>query len=72
MQLIKPFAVVALMEDLPSQKLQRGQVGTVLEELAPGVYEIEFSDMVGKTYATVALRTDQVMKLHYERSVEAA
>ena len=34
--------------------LVRGQVGTVAENWAPGVYEIEFSDDNGKTYAMVA------------------
>ena len=33
---IKPFDVVALLEDQPSQGLLRGQVGTVVETLAPG------------------------------------
>ena len=36
--------VVALTEDLPQYKVYRGQVGTVVEPLAPGVFEIEFSD----------------------------
>ncbi len=31
------LAVVALLRDVPEQKLARGQVGTVVEELAPGV-----------------------------------
>ncbi len=33
----------------------RGQVGTVVENLAPGIYEVEFSDDGGKTYALVAV-----------------
>ena len=57
MESIKPFAVVALLEDLPSRSLQRGQVGTVVETLAPGVSEVEFSDNEGRTYATCALRS---------------
>ncbi|MGB9754981.1 MAG: hypothetical protein C0183_22410 [Roseiflexus castenholzii] len=28
--------VVALLEDLPDRRLRRGQVGTIVEELAPG------------------------------------
>lgn len=58
--------VVALTEDLPQQKLYRGQVGTVVEILAPNVFEIEFSDDEGQAYAMVALRTDQLMVLHYQ------
>jgi hypothetical protein len=39
--------VVALTEDLPERGLYRGQVGTVVESLAPGVFEVEFSDDEG-------------------------
>lgn len=46
----KLLDVVALLEDVPAQKLVRGQVGTVVENLAPGVFEVEFSDSEGRTY----------------------
>ena len=36
-------SVVAMLEDLPEEGLVRGQVGTVVESWAPGVYEVEFS-----------------------------
>lgn len=36
---------VALTEDLPRNRLRRGQVGTIVELLAPQVYEVEFSDL---------------------------
>lgn len=49
---------VALLEDLPENGLFRGQVGTVVENLAPDIYEIEFSDNEGRTYATLALRAE--------------
>ena len=66
MENIKPFAVVALLEDLPERGLRRGQVGTVVEPLAPGVFEVEFSDNQGRTYATLALRADQLIILHHD------
>jgi Domain of unknown function (DUF4926) len=62
---IRLLDVVALTEDLPTRGLVRGQVGTVVEELAPATYEVEFSDDEGRTYASLALRADQVMVLHY-------
>jgi len=65
------FDVVALTEDLPERRLSRGQVGTVVEPLASDVFEVEFSDDQGRTYASLALRADQLMVLHY-RPVEAA
>ena len=66
------LSVVALLEDVPEKGLLRGQVGTVVESLAPGVYEVEFSDDSGRTYASLALRTDQLMRLHHEPSHQAA
>ena len=52
--------VVALTEDLPERGLYRGQVGTVVES-SPDVFEVEFSDNDGRTYATLALRDKQLM-----------
>jgi hypothetical protein len=39
--------IVALTEDLPERRLWRGQVGTVVELLAPDVFEVEFCDNDG-------------------------
>lgn len=58
--------VVALTEDLPKQRLFRGNVGTIVESLAPGVFEVEFVDNDGQTYAELALRADQLMLLRHE------
>lgn len=58
--------VVALTEDLPERGLYRGQVGTDVESLAPGVFEVEFSDDEGRAYASLALETSQLLVLHYE------
>jgi len=69
---IELLAVVALLEDVPQKGLIRGQVGTVVEQLAPGVYEVEFSDDSGRAYASLALRNDQLMRLHHEPSHQAA
>ena len=66
MENLKPFAVVALLEDKPERGLRRGQVGTVVEPLAPGVFEVEFSDNEGRTYASLALPSDQIMVLHHD------
>jgi len=63
---IELLDVVALTEELPERELWRGQVGTVVERLAPGVFEVEFSDNEGRTFASLALRTQQLLVLHYE------
>jgi Domain of unknown function (DUF4926) len=56
--------VVALLSDLPTHGLLRGQVGAVVE-LLDGSYEVEFSDDEGKTYAELALPPDQLLVLHH-------
>ncbi len=65
-------SVVALLEDLPEHGLVRGQVGTVVERWAPGVFEVEFSDDQGRTYAMVSLKAEQLMRLHHEPVHQAA
>lgn len=62
---IKILDVVALLVALPNRSLVAGQVGTVVEILDDGVFEVEFCDNDGRTYATLALHTDQLMALHY-------
>jgi Domain of unknown function (DUF4926) len=57
--------VVALLDDLTERRLIAGQVGTIVEILADGVYEVEFSDNEGHTYASLALKAEQIMVLHY-------
>jgi len=69
---IEMLSVVALLEDLPSEGLVRGQVGTVVESWAPGVYEVEFCDDEGKAYAMAALKAEQLMRLHHQPVHQAA
>ncbi len=66
---IKLLDVVALTEDRPDDKLTRGQVGTVVEVLEPGVYEVEFNDDDGLTYALLPLRANQLLVLRYRPQV---
>lgn len=61
---IKLLDTVALASDLPERRLRRGEVGTVVEILAPDVFEVEFSDDDGQTYAELALRGDQLIPMH--------
>ncbi|HEX3684152.1 MAG TPA: DUF4926 domain-containing protein [Bryobacteraceae bacterium] len=64
---------VALIEDVPSQGLTKGQIGTVVELLHRDGEEallVEFSDETGRTYAMADLKSDQLLALH--RKTEAA
>ena len=58
--------VVALTEDVSDHGLLRGQVGTVVELLDSGAFEVEFVDNDGRTYATLPLRASQLLVLHYQ------
>jgi hypothetical protein len=62
---IQLLDVVALTVDLPAHGLVRGEVGSVVEILGPGVFEIEFCDDKGSTYAQASVRENQLMVLHY-------
>ncbi|HRQ33043.1 MAG TPA: DUF4926 domain-containing protein [Anaerolineales bacterium] len=63
---VKLLDVVALTDDLPEHELKRGQVGTVVEVLAPDAFEVEFVDKEGRTYAELAVKADHLLVLHYE------
>ena len=67
---MKLLDVVALIEDLPDLGLYRGQVGTIVEEYEPEVFEVEFSDTTGRAYAIETLNSNQLMLLHHQSLIE--
>jgi len=62
---IQLLDVVALLENIENRRVGLGQVGTVVEILDENVFEVEFCDNNGQTYAVLALRSDQLMPLRY-------
>ena len=62
---MKRLDVVALTQNLPELNLFKGQVGTIVEAYEPTVFEVEFVDLNGKTYAVETLNADQLMQLYY-------
>ncbi|MEO8726052.1 MAG: DUF4926 domain-containing protein [Acidobacteriaceae bacterium] len=60
------YDVVALTTDLPAHELRRGQVGTIVEQLAPGVFEVEFANLQGEAYALLSVISAQLMVLHHQ------
>jgi hypothetical protein len=62
------FSRIALAEDLPKEKLRRGDVATIVEYYAgradqePG-YELEVFNALGKTIAVATVRESQVEAL---------
>jgi len=67
----KLLDVVALLVDKPEEGPVVGQVGTVVEVLAPDVYEIEFLDSKGETIALTELKRSEVLVLKHEPAVAA-
>jgi hypothetical protein len=55
--------LVALLKDRPDLGLARGQLGTIVQELEGGFYEVEFDDPDGRTYAFAALPGDALLVL---------
>ena len=57
--------VVALLADLPAQRLARGQVGTIVEQLDDKLLLVEFSDDQGRAYAIAPCPRADLLILHY-------
>ena len=61
-----PLSTVALLSDVPRQRLVRGQVGTVVERLDEQNSLVEFSDDQGKAYAITPCLDSELLVLQYE------
>jgi hypothetical protein len=68
---VKLLDVIALLKDRAQDRLVTGQVGTVVEVLAPGVFEVEFRDSQGKTIALAELRREELLVLKHEPATAA-
>jgi len=62
---VKLYDIVSLLQDLLKLNLYRGQVGTIIEEYEPNVFEIEFVTTTGKVYALESLSAEQLMLRHH-------
>ena len=61
----KLLDIVALLNDIPQKKLFRGQVGTIVEKHSSNVFEVEFIDNDGLTYALTSLDKKKIIKLKW-------
>jgi hypothetical protein len=66
---LKLYDTVAILKDLPEKKVVFGQVGTIVEELAEGVFEVEFANKFGETISEFAVKSEDLMLLHYEMEI---
>ncbi|MBS3913710.1 MAG: DUF4926 domain-containing protein [Bacteroidetes bacterium] len=62
----KELDVVALLKNIPEEKLIIGQVGTIVLVHNDNTFEVEFCDMKGKTISLLTLEKKDLMLLHYE------
>ena len=69
---MKLLDTVALLENIPDLSLYRGQVGTIVEVYEPEVFEIEFVDIQGHTYALETINCQQLMLLHHQPMLATA
>ncbi|MEI8045106.1 MAG: DUF4926 domain-containing protein [Verrucomicrobiota bacterium] len=67
----KLLDVVALLEDKPASGLAAGQVGTIVEVLAPDVFEVEFCDLAGTTIGFAELCRHEFLVLRHEAALAA-
>lgn len=68
---VKLLDVIALLDDKPALGLSSGQVGTVVEVLAPEVFEVEFCDSEGRTLGFAELRRADFLVLRHEPALAA-
>jgi len=64
------FDLVALLSDIPTRQLTRGQVGTVIEQLDHETLLVEFSDDQRSASAIASCTPNDLLVLHH--ALEAA
>lgn len=62
----KAFDVVALLRALPEAGLERGQVGTVVDDSGGAFVVVEFADPDGVAYAAPTVARKDLLVLSYE------
>lgn len=63
---MKCLDVVVTTEAIPSERVEKGQVGTIVEELDCDVMLVEFSDLGGVCHAMVPVPVGKLMVLSHE------
>ncbi|HET6527310.1 MAG TPA: DUF4926 domain-containing protein [Balneolaceae bacterium] len=66
MEKFKKLDTVALLTELPSKSLYKGQVGTIVEKLDEKTFEVEFCNKKGETITIAPLKKEELMLLHFD------
>lgn len=69
---MKVLDVVALVREDTHNGLHRGQVGTIVETIAPEQYLVEFANLKGEAYAFLALSEHDLLRLHHQPALKVA
>lgn len=64
---IRLLDTVALLRDAPELGLNKGQVGTVVEELDASTLLVEFANSDGVTFSMPNVKRTDLLKLAYEQ-----
>jgi hypothetical protein len=63
--MIKELDLVTLTKDIEANRLQRGDVGTVVHRYEDGgIFEVEFVTAQGKTIAVLTLKAEEISPLY--------
>ena len=68
---MKILDVVATLQDFPEQRVAKGQVGTVVEELDSDHVLVEFADLSGVAYALSPIQVGQLIELKHTPAIAA-
>ena len=63
--MMRELDLVELTEDIPSEGLRRGDVGTIVVKHGPGAFEVEFSRKGGKYPGVLTLNKSQVQVVRH-------
>ena len=66
MEILKKLQTIALLKDLPSKKLKRGDVGAIVNVLSDTKVEVEFVDNSGRSTALEVLKKSDLIQLRLE------
>jgi hypothetical protein len=69
---IEILDIVTVLQDIPVEKLNKGNIGTVVEILDEEMFLVEFCDKNGKTLKMLELSNNQIMKINFELEPEFA
>jgi hypothetical protein len=69
---IEILDIVTVLQDIPLERLVKGNIGTVVEILDKEMFLVEFCDKNGKTLKMLELSNNQIMKINFELEPEFA